>query len=94
MLYDLESKPPGRLNSLSPSLSVRNLLAYSLRDTTERVIRLIELCKFTFQLLGCMLGIEDWARTFQRRTEIPEDCVEKPLRLDAGFGEAEVIEVC
>ena len=40
-----------------------------------------------------MLGIEDWARTFQTRTEIPEDCVEKPLRLDAGFGEAEVIEV-
>lgn len=44
------------------------------------------------QLLGCFLGIEDWARTFQERESLPEECVQQPERLEtAGF--TEIIEV-
>ncbi len=45
------------------------------------------------QILGCLLGINDWASTFQQRTELPQDCIQVAAPVvDAVM--QEVIEVC
>ena len=45
------------------------------------------------QILGCLLGIQEWARTFQQRTEPPPDSLEMSAPMMDDVIMQEVIEV-
>ena len=38
--------------------------------------------------LGMLLGIGEWSQSFQQRLTLPENCVERPEKIDFGDGKA------
>ena len=45
------------------------------------------------QILGCLLGIQEWANTFDMRTKLPEECTKQEEVPQVSAFDSDIIEV-